>query len=78
MYPAKITLPLAVQVIYELSLANDFHTGLYTVSSPLSLHTVKSKIHRINALENIVAIKSVASSRAQPKNIPAIHTNQHN
>lgn len=30
---AKITLALAIQVIYELSLANDFHTGLYTVSS---------------------------------------------
>lgn len=64
---AKITLPLAIQVIYELSLANDFHTGLYTVSSPLSLHTVKRKIHRINVLENIVVIKSVASSRAPPK-----------
>lgn len=64
---AKITLPLAVQVIYELSLANDFHTGLYTVSSLQSLHTVKRKIRRINVLENIVVIKSVASSRAPPK-----------
>lgn len=61
---AKITLPLAIQVIYELSLANDFHTGLYMVSSPQSLHTVKRKIHRINVLENIVVIKSVASLNA--------------
>ncbi len=67
---AKITLALAIQVIYELSLANDFHTGPYTVSSALSLHTVKKKIHRINVPENIVVIKRVASSRAPPKTFP--------
>lgn len=67
---AKITLALAIQVIYELSLANDFHTGLYTVSSPLSLHTVKKKIHRINVPENIAIIKSVSSSRMPPKTFP--------
>lgn len=59
---AKITLALAIQVIYELSLANDFHTGLYTVSSPLSLHTVKTKIHRLNVPENIVVIKKKKKS----------------
>lgn len=64
---AKITLALAIQVIYELSLANDFHTGLYNVSSLLSLHTVKNKIHRITVLENIVVIKSVVSSCASAK-----------
>lgn len=76
--PAKITLALAIPVIYELSLANDFHTGLYTVSSLLSLHTVKQKIHRINVLENIVVIKSVASSMRVAKNVPPIHSNQLN
>lgn len=75
---AKITLALAIQVIYELSLANDFHTGQYTVSSRLSLHTVKKKIHRINVLENIVVIKSVAKLSCAAKNVPLIHSNQHN
>lgn len=35
---AKITLALAINVIYDLSLPNDFHTGPYTVSSLVSLH----------------------------------------
>lgn len=67
---AKITLAPATQVIYELSLVNDFHTLLYMVPSLLSLRTVKMKIHRINALENIVVIKSLASSFAPPKTFP--------
>lgn len=58
---AKITLPLVVQLIYELSLANDFQKGPCTVSCPH--HAVKRKIHRINVLENIVAIKSIAPQK---------------
>lgn len=75
---ARITLALAIQDIYECSLANDFHTGLCTESSLLSLHIVKWKIHRINVLENIVSIKKCCELLHNAKNVPPIHSNHLN